>query len=171
MKVSPIARYLVENKVKAFKTSEKGVVEFRNAENKLFGRLIKGEAELGQYRFVSVDLFKPDDGKLFMTKRTEIEKTYRYFLNEHRFMPVRIEIENKLFDFEHNTLEKHKLIKGLKSDLYIEKLQESDELKQERKKLGECIPDDYPMYKINKSFKYEFKASMYKPKRKIDPNK
>ena len=171
MKISPIARYLAENKVKAYKTSEKGVVEFRNAENKLFGRLIKGEAELGQYRFISIDIFKPNDGKLFMTKRTEIEKTYKYFFKEHRFMPVKIEIENKLFDFEHNKVSKDILTKGLASNLYIEKLKESDELKAERKKLGKGIPDDFPMYEINKPFKYEFKAHLYYPKREIDQTK
>ena len=167
---SPVAKYLTENKVKAHKTLD-GYVEFRNAANQLLGRLNKGEAPLGQYRYINIDLYEPESGKLFMAKRTVIEKTFRYFLKEHKFMPIKIELENTLLDFKHNTQNKDTLTKGLRSDLYIDKLKESDELKAERKVLGNGIPDDYPMYEINKPFRYEFKAHLYYPERPIDPSK
>ena len=171
MKLSPIARFLVENKAKAYKTLEKNVVEFKNTENQLLGRLTKGEAPLGQYRYINIDLYEPKSQKLFMRKRTEIEKTYKYFLKEHKFMPVKIEIEHQLFDFKHNKVSKDKLTKGLASNLYIDKLKESDELKAERKVLGDGIPDDFPMYEINKPFKYEFKAHLYYRNVPIDQTK
>ena len=171
IKNSPIAKYIVENKLKAYKNPKNGIVELKNAKNKVLGTITKGEAPLGQYRYVNIDLFKPDDGKLFMTKRVEIEKTYRYFLKEHKFMPVRIELENQLFDFEKNKLSTDKLTKGLASDLYIDVIKDSNELKQERKKLGSGIPNDFPMYEINKPFKYEFKAHLYYRDVPIDKSK
>ena len=170
IKNSPIAKYLVENKAKAYKLLD-GYVEFRNAENKILGVLKKGEAPLGQYKYVNIDLYKPDSGKLFMGKRTVIETTSRYFLKEHKFMPVKIEIENTLLDFEHNTQNRDTLTRDLSSNLYIDKLKESDELKAERQKLGTGIPEDFPMYKINKPFKYEFKAHLYYQERPIDKTK
>ena len=170
MKVSPIAKYLVENKVKAHKALD-GSVEFRNAKNQLLGRLTKGEAPLGQYRYINIDLYEPENKKLFMGKRTVIENTYRYFLKEHKFMPVKIEIENTLLNFEHNTKKRDTLTRGLASNLYIDKLKESEELKAERQKLGNNIPDDFPMFKINKPFKYEFKSHLYYPTIPIDSTK
>ena len=170
MKVSPIAKFLVENKVKAHKSLD-GCVELKNAKNQLLGRMTKGEAQLGQYRYINIDLYEPESQELFMGKRTVIENTYRYFLKEHKFMPVKIEIENTILDFKHNTKKKDILTKGLHSDLYIDKLKESDELKVERQKLGKNVPDDFPMYEINKPFKYEFKAHLYYPTRPIDPSK
>ena len=169
IKLSPIAKYLVENKAKAYKNN--GFVEFRNPENKLLGRLTKGEAPLGQYRYINIDLYRTDNKKLFLSGRKVIEKTTRYFLKEHKFMPVKIEIENTLCDFEHNIKNRDVLTKGLYSDRYIEQLKESEELKAERQKLGQGIPDDYPIYKINKPFKYEFKSHMYYPAIPIDSSK
>lgn len=168
-KISPIAKYLVENKAHAHKKN--GYVEFRDAKNKLIGRLTKGEAPLGQYRYVNIDLYRVDNEKLFLSKRTEIETTSRYFLKEHKFMPVKIEIENIICDFEHNTKKRDSLTRGLASDLYIEKLKESEELKAERQKLGNNLPDDFPMYKINKPFKYDFKSHLYYPTTPIDIKK
>jgi len=171
MKISPIAEYLIENKAKAYKNIENGCVEFKNAKKQLLGRLTKGEAPLGQYRYINIDLYEPENEKLFMGKRTVIEKTYRYFLKEHKSMPVKIEIENTLYDFEHNTKKTDKLTRGLASDLYIDRLKESEELKAERQKLGTNVPDDFPMYEINKPFRYEFKAHLYNPARPIDSTK
>ena len=170
IKNSPIAKYLTENKVKAHKTLD-GSVEFRNAKNQLLGRLTKGEAPLGQYRYINIDLYEPKSKKLFMGKRTVIENTYRYFLKEHKFMPVKIELENTLYDFKHNTKKTDKLTRGLASDLYIDRLKESGELKAERQKLGNNVPDDLPMYEINKPIKYEFKAHLYYPELPIDSSK
>lgn len=169
IKHSQIAKYLVENKTKAYKRN--GYVELRNAENKLIGRLTKGEAPLGQYRYVNIDLYRADNEKLFMSRRTVIEKTYRYFLKEHKFLPVKIELEHTICDFEHNTKNKDVLTKGLASDRYIEQLKESEELKAERQKLGKEIPDDFPMYEINKPFKYEFKSHLYYQTMPIDSAK
>ena len=169
IKLSPIAKYIVKNKAEAYKKD--GFVELRNAENKLIGRLTKGEAPLGQYRYVNIDLYRADNEMLFISRRTVIEKTYKYFLNEHKFMPVKIEIENTLCNFEHNTKNKDVLTKGLASDRYIEQLKESEELKTERQKLGKGIPDNFPMYKINKPFKYEFKAHLYYKEIPIDSAK
>ena len=169
-KINPIANYLLENKAKSYHVG-KNIVELKNPENKLIGRIYKGKGEFDQYSYVNIDLFDKDSGEMFMAAKTIIERTYRYFLKEHKFMPVKIEIEKQLFDFKRNTLKKENITKGLKSNLYIEQLKESDELKQERNKLGEGIPDDFPMYKINKPFKYEFKAHLYYPKRAIDQTK
>ena len=166
IKLSPIAKYLVENRAQAYKKN--GYVEFRNTENKLIGRLTKGEAPLGQYRYINIDLYRAEGEKLFLSKRTEIETTSRYFLKEHKFMPVKIEIENTICDFEHNTINRDLLTRGLASDRYIDTLKESEELKAERKKLGKGIPDDFPMYEINKPFKYEFKSHLYYPTKPID---
>ena len=168
IKHSPIAKYLVENKVKAYKTSQ-GIVEFRNAQKELLGILTKGEAPIGQYRYINVNLFKY--AKLFMSQHIQIAKTQKYFLKEHRFMPVKIEIEKTIKDYEHNSLVKDTLTKGLKSDLYINELKESEELVAERKKLGEGIPSDFPIYEINKPFRYEFKAHLYYPERPIHSDK
>lgn len=168
IKHSPIAKYLVENNVKAYKTSQ-GIVEFRNSKKELIGMLTKGEAPIGQYRYIHIDLLK--NNRVFMSQHTEIEKTQKYFLKEHRFMPVKIEIEKTIKDYEHNTLNRDTLTKGLKSDLYIDELKESDALKAERKKLGKNIPEDFPIYKINKPFKYEFKAHFYHREIPIDFSK
>ncbi len=169
IKLSPIAKYIVENKAKAYKKN--GYVELRNAENKLIGRLTKGEAPLGQYRYVNIDLYRANNENLFMSRRTEIETTYRYFLKEHKFMPVKIEIENTVCDFENNTKKRDVLTKGLASNIYIDKLKESEELKTERQKLGKNIPDNFPMYEINKPFKYEFKSHLYYKDIPIDSTK
>ena len=171
IKNSPIAKYLIENKAKAYKNTENGCIEFKNTKKQLLGRLTKGEAPLGQYRYINIDLYEPKNEKLFMGKRTVIENIYRYFLKEHKFMPVKIEIENTLYDFKHNTKKTDKLTRGLASDLYIDRLKESEELKAERQKLGENVPDDFPMYEINKPFRYEFKAHLYHQAMPIDYKK
>ena len=132
---------------------------------------MKGEAPLGQYRYINIDLYRPDSEKLFMSRRTEIETTSKYFLKEHKFLPIKIEIENTICDFEHNTKQRDILTKGLASNLYIDKIKESEELKAERQKLGKNLPDDFPMYEINKPFKYEFKAHLYYPELPIDSTK
>ena len=170
MKISPIAKYLTENKAKAYKNIN-GTVEFRNTENKLLGRVSKGEAPLGQYRYINVDLYRTDTGKLYLSRRTEIETTTKYFLKEHKFMPVRIEIENTLYNFERNSRKRDTITRGLASDLYITQLKESKELKAERQKIGSNIPDDFPIYKINKPFRYDFKAHLYYPELPIDSSK
>lgn len=171
IKQSPIARYLVENKVKAYRHPVTGFVEYRNSENELLGRLYKGQSQLQNYSFVSVDIFKPGERVPFMSQYTTIEKTFKYFLGQHRFMPVRIEIEKILRDHKRNTSRTEEITRGLKSDLCIEELEESQLVKHERQKLGYGIPDDFPIYIINKPFKYDLKAHLYYPQRPIDHEK
>lgn len=170
MKLSPIAKYLTENHAKAYRNKKSGHVYFMNAENELIGRLYKGKNKIQQYSYISIDLFKSDK-KPFLSQYTVIEKTERYFLEQHKFMPVKIEIEKTLKDCEHNIIKKETKTSGLVSDRYIEQIKESEELKAERKKLGANVPDNYPVYKINKPFKYEFKAHLYYPAKPIDPQK
>lgn len=172
IKTSPIAKYLTENKVKAHKNPNKnGIVEFRNADNKILGILSKGEAALNNYRYINIDLFKPDEKVPFLSQNIIIEKTQKYFLQQHSFMPTKIEIEKVIKDFEHNILKKETITRGLASHLYIDKIKESEVLKAERQKIGVNTPEDFPIYEINKPFKYEFKAHLYYPVRAIDSSK
>ena len=172
IKHSPVAKYLIENKAKAYKNpSEFCDVEFRNAENQVLGLLRKGENTLHGYKYINIDLYKPDEQIPFLSQNIIIEKLVKYFLPQRRFMPVKIEIEKTINDFEHNTIQKDTVTRGLASDRYIEKLKDSEELQAERKKLGDNVPDDYPVYKINKPFRYEFKAHLYYPQYSINKTK
>jgi len=171
IKQSPVARYLVENKAKAHRDPHTGFVEYKNSKNELLGRLYKGQSPLQNYSFISVDIFKPGERIPFLSQYTTIVKTFKYFLGQHKFMPVKIEIEKILRNYKSNTCRTEEITRGLKSDVCIEELEESPLVKHERQKLGEGVPDDFPIYIINKPFRYEFKAHLYYPQRPIDREK
>lgn len=169
LKISPIAKYLTENKVKAYRNFKKdGYVELKNADNKVIGVINKGRNALNNYSYISIDLYKPNEETPFISQYTVIENSYRYFLEQHKFMPVKIEIEKELKDFEKKTSKKESITRGLASNLYIDKLKDSEQVFAERKKMG--FPNNYPIYEINKPFKYEFKAHLYYPAKPIKEN-
>ena len=159
IKNSPIAKYLVKNEVPNF-------VEFRNKNNQVVGTLRRGNTPLNRLSFISIDLFKPNETTPFFSQNTFIKKTLRYFYEQHKFLPVKIEIQKYLRDFQLNRLKGDILTRGLASNLYIEQIKESDAIIKERTKAK--LPKDCPIYTINKPFKYEFKAHLYHLDKPID---
>lgn len=168
MKISPIAKYLTENKVKSHIPSyNRNVIEFINKEGQILGTIKKDyDISLTQ---IDIELYKAKEDTPFLKQRTFIKKNQRYFLNEHKFMPVNIEIIKIFNDYEHNIHKEDTLTRGLASNLYIEQLKESEDLATERMYSG--LPIGYPIFKINKPFKYEFKAHLYSPAKPIDKTK
>ena len=167
-KISPVAKYLAKNNVKAHKPlNAPNTVEFINSDGKILGTL-KKEQDSDLTR-IKIDLYKENEDKPFLQQLTVVQKLQRYFLDKHRFIPVRIQINKYINDYERNIYKQDELTRGLASDLYTEQIKECDELVQERKIAG--LPKNYPIYKINKPFKYEFKAHLHTPERPIDKTK
>lgn len=167
-KISPVAKYLAKNNVKAYKPHyAPNTVEFVNTDGKILGRL-KKEKDNDLTR-IKIDLYKENEDKPFLQQLTIVQKLQRYFLDKHRFIPVRIQINKYINDSEHNIHKQDELTRGLSSDLYIDQIKECDELVKERQIAG--LPENYPIFKINKPFKYEFKAHLHTPERPIDKTK
>ncbi len=165
---SPIAKYLILNNAKTIRNKYKyNYVQFVNSEGKLIGEL-KREHDI-DFSKIDISLFKPGEEEPFLHKMTIINKTVRYFLEKHRFMPVKIELKHSVYDYEHNIKQGDVLTKGLASNLYIDKIEESNELVNERNLQN--LPEDFPIYKINKPFKYDFKAHLYNQDKPIDSSK
>ena len=168
IKNSPIAKYLKENNVKPWKNRRQNTIEFINKDCQSLG-ILKKKNNMFDDTQIDIDLYKPKEDTPFLRQRTFITKIQRYFLDEHKFMPVNITTTKILNDFEHNIHKEDTLTRGLASNLYIEKLPESEDLVSERVHSG--LPVGYPIFKINKPFKYEFKSHLYAPQKPIDSTK
>lgn len=163
--VSPIAQHLRNNGViSCCPVNKPNMVHFINSEGRIVGQL-KKEQDIDFSR-IDVDIFNPNEKNPFMRMTTVIAKKVRYFLNEHRFMPVNITTTKILLDYRQNFYKKDEYGKGLRQNLYIEKLKESEELIKERKKQN--LPDDFAIYQINKNFGYEPKFMFHYPKKAIN---
>ena len=168
VKISPIAKYLTENKVKSWKNRRQNTIEFINKDGQILG-ILKKKNNMFDNTQIDIDLYKPKEDTPFLRQRTFIKKVQRYFLDEHKFIPVNITTTKIINDYEHNIHKEDTLTRGLASNLWIEQLKESENLVLERERFG--LPKGYPIFKINKPFKYEFKAHLYAPTKPIDSTK
>ena len=168
MKISPIAKYLTENKVKVRQSRyKKNIIEFINQQGQILGTL-KREHNIYSSE-IDINLYKAQEDIPFLKQKIVIEKMQRYFLEKHCFMPVQIKISKFTNDYEHNIRKQDELTRGLASNLYIEQEKESDNLISERQYAN--LPADFPIFRINKPFKYDFKAHIYTPDKPIDTTK
>ena len=165
MKTSQIANYLVSNSVKAIKDSNtKGLVIFYNSDGKYVGHLKHNKTP--EQSTINIKLYKPGHDHPFIKQLITINRTLRYFLKEKRYMPVKIEVNKKLTDYDKKIIKEDSLGRGLAQNRYIEQIPETDEiLKSER--IHSEIPNE-PVFKINKPFKYESKYYLHNPYKRID---
>jgi len=165
MKISPIAKYITENKLTAVKQPEiDGLVKLYDQAGEYRGYIRKHN--MPDLSVISINLYKQNREHPFLKQLIIVKRFIKYFLDERKYMPTHIEIKKTLTDYDNGIISADEQGRGLKQNRYISRIPETDEKLISARRNSNIPPE--PVYRLNKQpFEYEFKYHLYTPDKRI----